>query len=408
VDAIHELYKKAPSRPKETFLFLNYLGKDNLLFQHGPLVKQMRLRYNKMVSTPEALESIHKISALRFTNAADKWDRGPIDLFEELSHLVYDIMGEALFGSSWLSSSEGREIYRNHTYLIKNSLRWAFYPVSPYWNADYREYLACIKRLRDICSKLINKRRQAIESDPGHFVDDRTALTMLILEKDEEGKLFFSHERAISTLIGFLNGAYDTTHSTLYWLFFNLAKNQDVQLKLTEQIQDRFGRRFVPTLEELRDVPYLHAVLQESMRVRCTVPMNQRVNLTEDITIQGRLVPKGVCMSIPMFITMRDEHHFGPETHHFVPERFMGDGAEAKKARRANMAFGEQQRMCVGFTFAMVELKVAVVTVLQKYQVTLENMDDAGECFAEAGVNQPKNPSVFLFTRHPSVSLTTN
>ena len=39
-----QVYEKCSSRPHETWLFLNYLGKENLLFLHGKAAKDMRLR----------------------------------------------------------------------------------------------------------------------------------------------------------------------------------------------------------------------------------------------------------------------------------------------------------------------------------------------------------------------------
>ena len=98
---------------------------------------------------------------------------------------------------------------------------------------------------------------------------------------------------AISTLIGFLNGAYDTTHATTDWLLFHLAKYPDVQRRVQQEIDSNVKGDRV-TLEEARSLTYLRAVISESMRIRTTVPVNQRVNLTDDVTFgDGKyVVPK--------------------------------------------------------------------------------------------------------------------
>jgi len=398
---VQALYKQGVSRPKETFLFLNYLGKENLLFQHGPMVKQLRLRYGKMVSTRLALESVHQVSIDHFARHITKWDSKPVNLFAELGPLIYDIMGQVLFGDVWTETDHRVKIREHHTYLIANSLRWAFYPVNPWWNSEYRRYVSSTKTLRNLCSEMIQEHEDRLNKNPEKYKGDSSALTMLIREVDENNERFFSHELAISTLIGFLNGAYDTTHATLYWLFFHLAKYQDVQEKLFEEIVDNVGLKLTPTLEELRELPYMLAVMQESLRFRTTVPMNQRVNLEEDMDLDGLHVPAGVTVCIPLFILMRDEKVFGPETDHFIPERFLGDTKQAKLARANFMAFGGHSRMCVGFTFALAEMRAVVCTVLQRYKIKLEDPQDPGEMFVEAGVNQPVKPAKFIFEKHP-------
>ena len=77
VKDIQELYRKARSRPKETELFLGYLGKENLLFTHGPMVKKLRLRYGKMVSTKLALEKAHESTIEHFQAATASWGVSP-------------------------------------------------------------------------------------------------------------------------------------------------------------------------------------------------------------------------------------------------------------------------------------------------------------------------------------------
>ena len=398
VSDIQELYRKARSRPKETELFLGYLGKENLLFTHGPMVKKLRLRYGKMVSTKEALLKVHDATIEHFESAIAEWGGDvPVNVHAKLGPILYDIMGEVLFGSAWSSTEEGPRMMKLHLYLIHECNRWAFYPIAPWWNADYRKFVQTIKDLRALCGSMISKRRAEIKANPAEYADDLTALNMLCTDKDADGTPFFSQARAISTLIGFINGAYDTTHATSFWIFFRLAKHPEVQRKLIREIDAAIGKNKTPSLEELRDLKYLHAVIQESMRIRATVPVNQRVNMEEDIVVGGNTIPKGCNVNIPMFLTFRDSKYFGEDTDKFIPERFVGASDAAKKARNSWIAFGAHARMCVGFTFGLAELKAIFVTVLQRYTIELENADQEGAFMIEAGVNQPNPKFNFCF-----------
>ena len=84
----------------------------------------------------------------------------------------------------------------------------------------------------------------------------------------------------------------------------------------------------------------------------------KRVNLTEDITVAGKTIPKGCNVNIPMFSTFRSNVNFpppegtegtegtedasgqpvGPET--FCPARFLGDLPNATRCKRNLTAFG--------------------------------------------------------------------
>ena len=217
------------------------------------------------------------------------------------------------------------------------------------------------------------------------------------------GTLFFSRALAISTLIGFLNGAYDTTHATTDWLLYHLAKYPDVQRRVQQEIDTNVKGDRV-TLEEARSLTYLRAVISESMRLRSTVPVNQRVNLTSDVTFgeDGKyVVPKTVNVNLPMALTFRCPANFpGPkDASKFCPERFLGKSDDALKCARSHTAFGAQRRMCVGFTFAMAELLAITVCMMRRFDVALFHPGDEGPMKIEAGVNQPDGTLRLRFTR---------
>lgn len=252
---------------------------------------------------------------------------------------------------------------------------------------------------RNLVGSLIEERREQLARDPKKY--ESGAITLIIQSVDEKtGKPFFSKERGISTLCGFLNGAYDTTHSTTFWLFYHLAKNPELQDKVYQELIQVVGPADkMPDLDLIRKCEYLHAFIMESMRLRVTVPVNQRVNLEEDVTVGGYVVPKGTNINIPMGVQHQEEAYFGARTKEFRPERFLGDSPEAEKARRAWAAFGQGSRMCIGFTFALVELKCMLYTVLTKRIVRLENPNEPGDFMLEAGVNQPAKKFNFVFDK---------
>jgi cytochrome P450 len=396
-----ELYKKTRSRPFETYMFLSYLGKENLLFTHGEMVKKLRLRYGKMISNVEQLRKLNDISFTEFGKLVSGWGAQPggVEIHAQLGPVIYDIMGQTLFGGSWSTSDAGKSIMEHHKYLIKNTNKWMFWPFPPYFLAEYNEYVDTIKRWRALCWQLIEERRAAIAADPKAWAGDESALTLLVTSTDEEGRPFFSKERAISTMCGFLNGAYDTTHATVYWLTYNLANYQASQESLRKELRAVLGDRVACSLDELRALPYLDSFFKESMRFNVTVPINQRVNYEEDVQIGDYVVPKGTNVNIPLKLVLRDQRFFGADANQFRPERFDESDPLAETAKRVHTAFGGHSRMCVGEVFAKGELKAFLITLLQRYKVEfLDPSAVSDEPYVEAGVNQPKHKALFKFT----------
>ena len=80
-EMIQQVYMNMRGRPSETYIFLWYLGKENLLFQHGEHAKQMRLRYNKMITEESQLHKLNMRSMLEFNRRMDKWGMGtPVNI----------------------------------------------------------------------------------------------------------------------------------------------------------------------------------------------------------------------------------------------------------------------------------------------------------------------------------------
>ena len=226
---VEEVYKLAPTRPLETYMFLWYLGKENLLFQKDrPMVKDMRLIYGNMITDRAQLDKLHGLSMKEFRPAIDKWVTAsdqparPVDIFKTLGPYVYDIMGQWLFDAPWLVTDVGQKVYALHKHLIEDVNRWllwAAFPVGPLFHPAYVRYLMDMREWRRLVGTLIDQRSKDMRENPAKYEKDKSAITTILRAKREDGKPFFSRERAISTFCGFLNGAYDTTHCTLCLLY---------------------------------------------------------------------------------------------------------------------------------------------------------------------------------------------
>jgi len=172
----------------------------------------------------------------------------------------------------------------------------------------------------------------------------------------------------VATALVLLVAGYDTTGMTLSYLAYELSKNPEIQKKLQEEIDEAFeesGDEF-PDYSVIQNLPYLDMVLHETLRFHSPVGANTRV-ATKDYSLPGTDI---VLKTEDMISFNNQGLHFDPEhwtnPTEFYPEHF---SKESKAARNpyAFQAFGQGPRACIGMRFALLEAKVAVMTILNKF-----------------------------------------
>jgi cytochrome P450 len=124
-----------------------------------------------------------------------------------------------------------------------------------------------------------------------------------------------------------------------------------------------------PALADLPQLPYTEMVVREAMRLYPPAPGFAR-EPTEDVTIGGYDVPKGSLVTVNTYTMQRDERFF-PDAERFDPERFAA-GWETRIPRYAYLPFGGGPRMCIGSGFAMMEARLILATVAQRWRLTLD------------------------------------
>ncbi|XP_039345853.1 thromboxane-A synthase isoform X3 [Mauremys reevesii] len=217
-----------------------------------------------------------------------------------------------------------------------------------------------------------------------------------------------SEDEIVGQAFIFLIGGYETTTNALSFATYLLATNPECQEKLLQEIDEFSGKHFqlpmtyiwlydngeeeencshpavlfnnkkfllpvymaschkdVPDYQNIRELPYLDMVIAETLRMYPPAFRFTR-ETSKDCVVMGQHIPAGAVIEIAVG-PLHYNPEFWPEPEKFIPERFT---AEAKLQQHpfAYLPFGAGPRSCIGMRMALLEIKMTLLRILQKFR----------------------------------------
>ncbi|PFH60897.1 hypothetical protein XA68_10142 [Ophiocordyceps unilateralis] len=211
-----------------------------------------------------------------------------------------------------------------------------------------------------------------------HFLDAKAARPDLV---DDE--LVFGY-----VLVTLLAGA-DTTAIAIRAVFYFILKHRRVWDRLADEVLAAGAgwEGVVAPYSAARALPYLEAVVRESLRLHPSVGMLLERRVPDGgLTLpDGRFVPENTEIGINPLVANRNRAVWGPDADEFRPERWLpqpgespDDDAFRDRLRRFNAAdltFGGGARVCIGRNFAYLEIYKIVATLIRRYHIELVHPD---------------------------------
>lgn len=170
----------------------------------------------------------------------------------------------------------------------------------------------------------------------------------------------------VSNALLFFFAGFDTTSTGLSMIVHNLAKHQDVQDRLTDEINSVLGDSDKVDFETLQQLKYMDMVISECFRHQDFLASLER-RCTKAYTIPGTdfTIEEGRYVKIYQTDISRDEKNFKNPTV-FDPENFAPENAPNKFGL---LMFGQGPRNCIGMRYALLAIKAALVFLLRKYRL---------------------------------------
>ncbi|KAK3639875.1 hypothetical protein LTR56_012255 [Elasticomyces elasticus] len=311
-------------------------------------------------------------------------DRSTVDLSDLFFRLTMDSATEFLFGESTesLTQSSGDgfagAFTRSQDY-VANAGRWgmwaALFPANKQWVDDKKfvhdfvDYY--VRKGLGKRSQLLQEKSNAEKPGRYIFIDELVRQTTDPI-------------RIRSELLNILLAGRDTTASLLTNVWWQLSRNPTAWAKLQAEVAPFDGEQ--PTFEQLKDMKYLKAFLNETLRLYPVVPANSR-EAVEDTTLPlgggpdgsaPMFIPKGMVVAWSVYAMHRRKDYYGEDAEEFKPERWLDDPDTGKKGLRPGweyLPFNGGPRICLGQQFALTEASYTTVRLCQAFE-KIESRDN--------------------------------
>lgn len=310
----------------------------------------------------------------------------PFDLQELFFRLTVDTATEFLFGHSANTlEDESIGIHKEETF------------------EGEKEFYDCFNISQAICAtrawtqkgyfltipflyKEFTRCNRVVHNFADYYVNMALNMSQDELEKESNDGYIFLYELAKETrdpkvlrdqLLNIMIAGRDTTAGLMSFIFFELAKRPDVWAKLKAEIYERFGYgdnvRFDEiTFETLKKCTYLKNVVNETLRLYPSVPVNYRqANINTTLPRGGGpdgdkpvLIEKGNAVGYIVSATHRNEKYYGKDAAEFKPERW--DDKNLKPGW-TYLPFNGGPRICLGQQFAITEASYVVTRMIQEF-----------------------------------------
>lgn len=146
--------------------------------------------------------------------------------------------------------------------------------------------------------------------------------------------------------------------------------NREVLKKAVDEVETQVGRERLALESDLKKLPYLQAILKETLRLYPAAPLSVMHKSMEDCTVAGYHVPSGTHLLINLSKIHRDPKVY-EDPLEFRPERFLNThkNVDLRGQHFELIPFGAGRRMCPGVSFALLMMQLTLANLLAGFNV---------------------------------------
>ncbi|KAG1334334.1 cytochrome P450 71A1 [Cocos nucifera] len=300
-----------------------------------------------------------------------------ITLKDYLSTVSLDVISRMVLGKKYLDNSESAEEFRKmieELFLLNGVVNIGDYIP---W-LDFLDLQGYIKRMKELSKKFDNFLEHVLDEHKERMLREGEGFVAkdmvdVLLQQAEDPSLEVKIERhgVKAFTQDLLAGGTESSAVTVEWAISELLKHPKLLEKATEELDRVIGRERWVEEKDMRQLPYIEAIMKETMRMHPVAPILPPRLAREDCTIAGYDIPAGTRVLVNMWTIERDPAIWDAPDE-FRPERFIGRNIDIKGQDYELLPFGSGRRMCPGYALGLKVIQVSLANLLHGFAWKLQ------------------------------------
>lgn len=345
-------------------LFTAYTGSEEWATAHRTLLPSFG-----PLKIADMYEEMYDIA----TQMVEKWARqGPeetINLSEDFTRLTLDsiaLCSMATRFNSFYHDEMHPFVVAMTDFLLESGKRNNRTKIETMLNPGLeKKYRQDIKTMRDLAGQVLAERRK-------NPCDKKDLLNAMVLGRDPKTGERLNDTLIMDNMLTFLVAGHETTSGMLSFATYFLLKNPSTLQKAKQEV-DQVCAKGPIKIQHMSKLPYLEAVLRETLRLCPSAPIIARKQIDDKSpTILGGeyTIPPGSVFLLLLPKIQTDSAVYGEAAAEFRPERLLNDATSTFPAA-AWKPFGTGARSCIGRPFAWQEGLLALALMLQNFNIRM-------------------------------------
>ncbi len=312
---------------------------------------------------------------------ARRWQRAAksgttIDLQSDLMRYTVDTIAGLAFGAEVNTLESDADVIQQHLDSIFPALTRRILAPVPTWrwwrSRRDRALESSVLAVKHAVDGFVDAARARLQAEPARHESPPNLLEAMIAAADRPGS-GIDDAQVAGNVVTMLLAGEDTTANTIAWMLDLLWRHPAALQRAIDEVRQVMPADAAPSWAQIEQLAFVEACAHETMRLKPVAPLLP-LRTEHAVAVGDVQVPAG---TIVISLMRRDgvSDMQVPDAASFKPERWLAESERSgpqppsNPARRVSMPFGAGPRICPGRYLALLEIKVAIATLLSRFEI---------------------------------------
>ncbi|TKY57651.1 cytochrome P450 family 71 protein [Spatholobus suberectus] len=400
---------------------LSYNGLDLGFAPYGPCWREMKKLCTIHLFSSQRVQSFRPVREDEVARMVRKLKQHEasgtvVNLTETLMSFTNSLICRIAFGKQYGCGYEEVEA-GNRSSRLQVLLNEAQALLTEFYFSDYFPLLGWVDRLRGILSRLdktfkeldviyerviydhMDSAKGDKQTNDKEVADIIDIFLQLLDDRSFSFDLTLDHIKAV--LMNIFIAGTDPSSATIVWAMTALLKNPNAMSKVQREVRNLFGDKDFINEDDVERLPYLKAVVKETLRLFPPSPLLLPRETMEHCNIDGYEIQPKTIVHVNVWAIARDPQYW-EEPEEFCPERFLGSSMEVKGNEFEVIPFGSGRRMCPAKHMGIVNVELSLANLVHTFDWGVPKGVDEEEMLdtqVKPGITMHKKSDLYLVAK---------